>query len=63
MKNSTTKWWIENFEFTNTKSKAFMNEVKEPTTITIAVKEPTTIMNEVRESTTIMNEAKESTTM
>ena len=26
MKNSITKWWIENFDFINTKPKEFMND-------------------------------------
>ena len=26
MKNSMTKWWIENFDFVNTQSKEFMND-------------------------------------
>ena len=26
MKNSITKWWIENFDFVNTKPKKFMND-------------------------------------
>ena len=26
MKNSITKWWIENFDFINSRSKEFMND-------------------------------------